>query len=303
MDGDKIIIDPRRWVPAASAESDTKFDISRLVTPTPTGTAGTAVVLSGSPTITTPTIADLTNAQHSHQNAAGGGALSTSALTSGTLPVARGGTGVTTSTGSTSVVLSGSPTIATPTITTSATCPLVIGGTSTTSTLTLRSTSGVGTSGADIIFQVGDNGATEAMRILNSGNVGIGTSPSAQLHITQQLRIDGSDGSGYRAIGFGGNTLNTNPTLYSNGSYLAIGSKTGSALYLNHDTTSDILMDGGGNLGLGAASFGTSAAKVLGIGNGTAPTSSPSGMGQLYVEGGALKYRGSSGTVTTLATA
>ncbi|GAH56630.1 unnamed protein product, partial [marine sediment metagenome] len=43
------------------------------------------------------------------------------------------------------------------------------------STLTLRSTSGVGTTGADIIFQVGNNGATEAMRILNSGNVGIGT--------------------------------------------------------------------------------------------------------------------------------
>jgi Chaperone of endosialidase len=33
----------------------------------------------------------------------------------------------------------------------------------------------VGTTGADIIFQVGNNGATEAMRVLNSGNVGIGT--------------------------------------------------------------------------------------------------------------------------------
>jgi len=29
----------------------------------------------------------------------------------------------------------------------------------------------------------------------------------------------------------------------------------------------------------------------------------PAGMGQLYVEGGALKYRGSSGTVTTIANA
>ena len=41
------------------------------------------------------------------------------------------------------------------------------------------------------------------------------------------------------------------------------------------------------------------AAKVIGMANATAPTSSPAGMGQLYVEGGALKYRGSSGTVTT----
>ena len=59
----------------------------------------------------------------------------------------------------------------------------------------------------------------------------------------------------------------------------------------------------GGNVGIGVLSFGTSASKVLGIANGTAPSSSPAGMGQLYVESGALKYRGSSGTVTTIANA
>ncbi len=69
------------------------------------------------------------------------------------------------------------------------------------------------------------------------------------------------------------------------------------AFYLNHL----VLLDG--NVGIGAASFGTSADKVLGIANGTAPSSSPTGMGQLYVEAGALKYRGSSGTVTTIANA
>lgn len=63
---------------------------------------------------------------------------------------------------------------------TSATTPIVIGGTGTTSTLTLRSTSGVGATGADIVFQVGNNGATEAMRIINAGNaVGIGLTPNA----------------------------------------------------------------------------------------------------------------------------
>jgi hypothetical protein len=40
---------------------------------------------------------------------------------------------------------------------------------------------------------------------------------------------------------------------------------------------------------------------VMQLGNVTAPASSPAGMGQLYVEGGALKFRGSSGTVTTIA--
>lgn len=43
---------------------------------------------------------------------------------------------------------------------------------------------------------------------------------------------------------------------------------------------------------------------VIGITNaGTAPTTNPTGGGVLYAEGGALKYRGSSGTVSTIAPA
>lgn len=53
-----------------------------------TGT-GSTVVMSGSPTITTPTIGDLTNATHGHQNAAGGGALDAAAIGSGALATAR----------------------------------------------------------------------------------------------------------------------------------------------------------------------------------------------------------------------
>jgi hypothetical protein len=62
-------------------------------------------------------------------------------------------------------------------------------------------------------------------------------------------------------------------------------------------------IDGRGNVGIGTASFGTSAAHVLGLANATVPSTSPAGMGQLYVEAGALKYRGSSGTITTLGVA
>jgi hypothetical protein len=57
-----------------------------------------------------------------------------------------------------------------------------------------------------------------------------------------------------------------------------------------------------GNLLLGGTSEPTSAAKAIVIYNGTAPTGNVAG-GTLYVESGALKYRGSSGTVTTLAAA
>lgn len=59
----------------------------------------------------------------------------------------------------------------------------------------------------------------------------------------------------------------------------------------------------GGNAAFfGAGSFG-SGTNVIFIGNGTAPSGSPTGGGILYVASGALKYKGSSGTVTTLAIA
>ena len=63
--------------------------------------------------------------------------------------------------------------------------PTIIGGTGTAQSLIYRPTSGNGTTGADHIFQVGNNGGTEAMRILNNGNVGIGTgAPTSKLNIS-----------------------------------------------------------------------------------------------------------------------
>ncbi|TSC94215.1 MAG: Uncharacterized protein CEN87_566, partial [Parcubacteria group bacterium Licking1014_1] len=71
--------------------------------------------------------------------------------------------------------------------TTQLTTPLVIGGTATTSDLSLQTTSGVGATGADMHFLVGNNGATEAMTILNSGYVGIGTTaPASLFHVAGQ---------------------------------------------------------------------------------------------------------------------
>lgn len=78
-------------------------------------------------------------------------------------------------------------------------------------------------------------------------------------------------------------------------------------------TTGAFVVDGGSymagtvflgtNLSVGATSFGTSANYVIALLNGTAPTTSPSNTGQIYVLSGALTYRGSSGTVTTIAPA
>jgi hypothetical protein len=61
-------------------------------------------------------------------------------------------------------------------------------------------------------------------------------------------------------------------------------------------------IDESGNLLVGLTTAGTTAAKTIQIANGTAPTANVTG-GQLYVESGALKFRGSSGTITTIAAA
>jgi hypothetical protein len=60
----------------------------------------------------------------------------------------------------------------------------------------------------------------------------------------------------------------------------------------------------GGNIGLRTTSQFGGGQGVIAIANASvAPTANPSGSGILYVEGGALKYRGSNGTITTIATA
>jgi hypothetical protein len=57
------------------------------------------------------------------------------------------------------------------------------------------------------------------------------------------------------------------------------------------------------NLLLQAPTEDTNDIGVIYIPNGTAPTANLTGGGKLYVEGGELKYRGSSGTITTIAVA
>jgi nitrogen fixation protein len=69
------------------------------------------------------------------------------------------------------------------------------------------------------------------------------------------------------------------------------------------NNTNKFVISDQANVGIGQDTFGTSSKFVLAMANATAPTTSPVGCGQLYVEGGALKYRGSSGTITTVAPA
>lgn len=55
-----------------------------------------------------------------------------------------------------------------------------------------------------------------------------------------------------------------------------------------------------GNVGINGASYGSGSGVAFIANATTAPTANPTGGGILYCEGGALKFRGSSGTITTL---
>lgn len=58
-----------------------------------------------------------------------------------------------------------------------------------------------------------------------------------------------------------------------------------------------------GDLGIGGSSFGGGAGVVFIANATTIPITNPVGGGILYVENGAVKWRGSSGTVTVIAPA
>jgi hypothetical protein len=86
------------------------------------------------------------------------------------------------------------------------TTPKVIGGTAVGSSLVLQSTSAAGTT--DFIrFLVGNNGATEAMRIINSGFIGLGTdTPLFDLHLVKaaaaviQIDVSGTGNTAFSVV-------------------------------------------------------------------------------------------------------
>lgn len=151
-----------------------------------------------------------------------------------------------------------------------------------------------------------------------SGNVGIGASaPGALLHVGANYANSPLANTKVWVTGAGG-THATNPQnrlilgIDSNAEYGAYvgaintdGTQAYGVLGVSHASLekATIYWNKDNNVGFGVSAFGTSAVKVIGIANGTAPSTSPAGMGQLYVEAGALKFRGSSGTVTTVAPA
>ena len=171
----------------------------------------------------------------------------------------------------------------------------------------------VSSSGTSLQFGLGSSwtqqlwylAGAEAMR-LNSTGLGVGVTPGSGKIAARagtaatgnSLYADNIDGTYNPWIQIQHSSAGIK--IFNSSSF---GGSSNNLIFGNGTTSETMRIDSSGNVGIGVSTFGTSAAKVLGLANATAPSTSPAGMGQLYVEAGALKYRGSSGTVTTIANA
>ena len=143
----------------------------------------------------------------------------------------------------------------------SLTTPNIIGGSSTTQDLTFKTTTGVGATGADMHFLVGSNGATEALTILNNGNVGIGTTgPTTKLELygtDQTLKVAQNTGvAGNSSVWLTSVGANNYADLNLNGFHIYKQSSTGH-LYFGSDATianSKVTIQSNGNVGIGTTS-------------------------------------------------
>ena len=105
----------------------------------------------------------------------------------------------------------------------SVTVPTVIGGTTASSSLTLQSTSGVGTTDS-ILFKVGNNGATTAMTIDTSGNASLAANLTFS-GTAQRITGDMSNATIASRLAFQSSTTNgqTIPIAFPNGTSVVSG--------------------------------------------------------------------------------
>ena len=147
---------------------------------------------------------------------------------------------------------------------------------------------------------------------ISAASAAIGSAGATSSIVSAIRTTNGAGGTAGSGIEFAGAFLSGAPNnIATAGSIFGVttnGTSGGSGALLfytqNAGTNAERMrIDASGNVLIGMTGGAAGSAKTLHMANATAPTANPSGGGVLYVESGALKYRGSSGTVTTIANA
>jgi hypothetical protein len=163
---------------------------------------------------------------------------------------------------------------------------------------------GAFTDSGQLSFTIALSGVrSEAMRITTGGNVLIDTTTAVQ-RLTIGSALSTSSGINLRTTQTDFSITPSNSA--AGGVTIATSWVSGGQgpLIFTNSSGETMRISSGGNVGIGTTDqFGTGT-RVIGLANATAnPSTNPTGGGVLYADAGALKWRGSSGTVTTIANA
>jgi hypothetical protein len=169
---------------------------------------------------------------------------------------------------------------------------------------------------ADFVWQSYNGSYSEKMRLNSSGNLGLGVTPSAWDSSSKAMQLGGGSIWSFSTSQFNvlqnafynssGNLIYVNSAAASayrqisgvHSWYTAPSGTAGNAISF----TQALTLTAAANLLLGGTND-PGGEKALYIANTSSVPGTPTSGGVLYVEAGALKYKGSSGTVTTIANA